>query len=371
MITEILYKIKKPFLSMKGIEKIKREITESQLGHSKIIGWENGLPVKALIFPPENSDVSSHAFAGFYNTLRSHNILPFMCNLALTNSCNFKCKHCSAAGQSGKELSTEDWKDIIKQSLEIGVFIMMFTGGEPLQRKDLCEIINFVDKKKAVPIIFTNGFLLKNKIKELRRSGLNRVYVSIDYADPKLHDEHRQANGAYKKAIEAIVAAKKEGMLVGISTFASHARIDNGTLERIFKLADSLKVNEVFITNEMPIGRNIKDYGIGAMGNDYPTKLKKFVKLHQQKFRKMGIFAYQQITSVEATGCSAGTNMFKVAFNGDLWPCEFCNQSVGNLKKNSLIELWPKMRKLASAKREDGYGCWVLQDYKNKIKKSK
>jgi MoaA/NifB/PqqE/SkfB family radical SAM enzyme len=367
MMNKILYRFKKPFLSMKGIEKIKREIAETQMGHSKIIGWENGLPVRSLMFPSENSDVSGHAMVRFYNSLRAHNTLPFMSNFALTNNCNFKCKHCSAAGQKGEELSTEEWKDIIRQSIELGVFIMMFTGGEPLLRKDLCEIIGSVDKKKTVPIIFTNGFLLKNKIKELKKSGLNRVYVSIDYADPKLHDGHRQMIGAYKKAIESIRAAKTEGMLVGISTFASQSRIEDGTLEKIFKLGDSLDVNEIFITNEMPIGRNTKNYKLGTVGKDYPSMIKKFVKINQRKFKKMGIFAYQQITSVEATGCSAGTNMFKVAFNGDLWPCEFCNHTVGNLKKDSLYLLWPKMRELAAKKRNEQMGCWVLNDYKKKL----
>ncbi len=356
---------------MKGINRIKKEIAESQMGHSKIIGWENGLPVNSILFPAENSDVSGHAFARFYNSLRAHNILPFMCNLALTKECNFQCRHCSAAGQNGKELTLEEWRDVIKQSLELGVFIMMFSGGEPLLRRDLCEIIKSVDKKKAIPIIFTNGFLLKKKIKDLKECGLNRIYVSIDYADAKMHDNHRQMKGAYKKAIEGIKAAKTEGMLVGISTFASKSRMEDGTLEKIFKLGNSLGVNEVFLSNEMPIGRNIKNYKLGSIGKSYQDRYLEFIQSNQKKFKKMGIFAYQQITSVWATGCSAGTNMFKVAFNGDLWPCEFCNASIGNLKENTILDLWPKMREIAEKKRKEGCSCWVLSDYKKELEKKK
>ncbi len=351
--------------------KIKRGISESQMGHSKIIGWEKGLPVSSLFFPAENSDVSSYAITRFYNFLRFHRSWPFMCNLAITKKCNFNCKHCSAAGQDGKELSTEEWKDIIRQCIELGVIVIIFTGGEPLQRKDICEIIKFVDKKKVIPLIFTNGFFLKDKIKELKKSGLNRIFISIDYADSNLHDNHRQMKGAYKKAIKAVKIAKKEGMLVGISTFGSLSRMKDGTLEKIFRLGNLLKVNEIMIFNEMPVGRNTINYKLGSMENSYYDEFKEFIKINQQRYKKMGIYAYKTISSIGAANCSAGTNMFKVAFNGDLCPCEFCKIPIGNLKKNSLFELWPKLRKLAITKQNETYGCWVLEDYKKKFNKNK
>ena len=125
------------------------------------------------------------------------------------------------------------------------------------------------------------------------------------------------------------------------------------------------------VFNEMPVGRNIMNYKLGSMEKSYSDEFSEFININQQRYKKMGIYAYQKIKSMGAANCSAGTNMFKVSFNGDIWPCEFCNIPIGNLKKNSLYELWPKLRKLAITKQNESYGCWVLEDYKKKFNENK
>ena len=92
---------------------------------------------------------------------------------------------------------------MIDQSQNLGISIIAFTGGEPLLRKDIFELISHVDKRKAVPILFTNGLLLSDEVAEkLAKAGLYSIFVSIDSPNPKEHDQLRGMPNLFETAIE-------------------------------------------------------------------------------------------------------------------------------------------------------------------------
>lgn len=119
-----------------------------------------------------------------------------------------------------KEASTEDIKSIIDQCYGLGVIYFIITGGEPLLRKDLFEVLKHAKNKGLITQMNSNGFLLKDNVKKLK--GLvDLLSISIDYPISSKHDELRGVKGAFNKAIEGIKAAKKIGIKVDIHATAT------------------------------------------------------------------------------------------------------------------------------------------------------
>jgi len=254
--------------------RIKQEAVRQLIGHTRIIGWENGLPVRSLTIPAEYSRANALMMARLYNSIRPAVQLPGVMSLSITNRCDCECPHCCAAGQDGDELPADAWREIIARGLELGVFSCVITGGEPLLRDDLGGLIGSIDPDRATCLVYTNGSRLADRARELYAAGLRRVAIAVDFADGREHDEHRRHKGLYEKAVQGCQEAKRLGMLVGISTFASPQRLENGVLAGIFELARRLEVHEIFVYDLLPSGRLSGDANPGTGTAEYRNRFR-------------------------------------------------------------------------------------------------
>ena len=131
-------------------------------------------------------------------------VIPYSAYVALTNKCGFNCWHCSKAYRQGEELGKEEWIQIMKHLQDIGVSVIGFTGGEPLLRKDLEDIIKSIDSRSTT-ILFTSGDgLTGEKAKSLKDAGLFYIAVSLDHYDKAKHNELRGSDRAFDVAVQAI-----------------------------------------------------------------------------------------------------------------------------------------------------------------------
>lgn len=137
----------------------------------------------------------------------------------MTRRCNLKCVHCYAQAidpEGQDEISTAQGKEIIDDLAAFGAPVMLFSGGEPLVRKDLVELASYATSKGMRAVISTNGTLItKEKARELKEVGLSYVGISIDGTE-ETHDKFRGVPGAYKKALRAVEYCKAEGLKVGL-----------------------------------------------------------------------------------------------------------------------------------------------------------
>ncbi|ACS79305.1 12,18-didecarboxysiroheme deacetylase [Maridesulfovibrio salexigens] len=161
----------------------------------------------------------------------------------MTRRCNLKCVHCyaQAVDPDGKdEISTSKAKEIIDDLAAFGAPVMLFSGGEPLVRKDLVELASYATGKGMRAVISTNGTLItKEKARELKDVGLSYVGISLDGTE-ETHDKFRGVPGSYKKAIEGVENCKAEGLKVGLR-FTINKR--NWTeVPSIFKVLRDLEV---------------------------------------------------------------------------------------------------------------------------------
>lgn len=143
--------------------------------------------------------------------------------IMLTNRCNLKCIMCKQWRMpSSEELSTKDWKRIIKELKKIGIKNIHFTGGEPLLRQDLYELIQYSSQNGSVVGITSNGLLLtKETLDNLIKSGLHSIAVSVDALEAK-YEQLRGVPNSFtrmKNALSLVSDARKKGKVSAYINF--------------------------------------------------------------------------------------------------------------------------------------------------------
>lgn len=151
--------------------------------------------------------------------------------LHINNRCNFTCRHCLvSSGPDGDDgLPRETLEQLIRDARELGALTFFFTGGEPLMRSDLPDLLTLVlDDPDAHAVALTNGSLIRDEfleaIADLDRERLH-LQVSLDAADPALNDELRSP-AAFERATEGIRRAVAAGLDVSVATVVLGANLD-------------------------------------------------------------------------------------------------------------------------------------------------
>lgn len=318
-----------------------------RLNKNKVIGKSNGANVYTLYNPPMPSPAGLRLLEGRLKEKFAGLVTPTTVTFALTYTCPCNCEFCSAdrffrndKKKSRKFLSTEEAKSAIDQCVGLGCTNITFTGGEPMSRKDFFELVAYVPKDKAIAICFTSGFFLNDEnIARLKEAGIFAVNVSIDSIVPETHNEFRRTKGLFEKAWRGAEKLRDAGILVGISTHASHENIADGTLELLLKKAKDAGFNEVTIFDSMPTGKWIKHEEVILT----PEERKKVVEMAQRYVAMdghMGVIAQSWINSPHGSGCFAGFFQFYLSAFGDVHPCDFHPISFGNIREKPLKELW-------------------------------
>ncbi len=138
-------------------------------------------------------------------------------DLAITYKCNNNCYFCYTGGpRKVAELKTRDWKKALDKIWDSGVPQVVFTGGEPTLRDDLVELVDHA--RQFVTGLVTNGRRLRRLAPDLKRVSLDYVQVSIEAADPAIHDRMVGVPGAWKETREGIESALKSGLEVVTNT---------------------------------------------------------------------------------------------------------------------------------------------------------
>ncbi len=129
----------------------------------------------------------------------------------VVNTCNARCRTCDRWKEKTDPtiLSTAEGKNLIRQLADSGVLNLTFTGGEPLLRKDIYELVTFANGQRLSTSLYTNGLLLNiRRAKELIDSGLDLIYLSIDGSTPALNDGLRGITGYFDLTMKALESLK-------------------------------------------------------------------------------------------------------------------------------------------------------------------
>ena len=335
-------------------------VYEIYLNHKKVIHWRDGNPVYSLSTPaifskPAANMLARQTFASIQNRT-----FPNLMSFAINDDCNVSCNHCSffegVEDKTRKILTLKESKKLIFEAQELGVSVINIVGGEPLLRTDLPEILKSVNKDLSTVTLFTNGWFLKEKAKELKASGLDGVYVSLDAITAEKHDRFRNKKGLFKKALEGIEEAKKVGLTVGISTCITPEEFEKGEFEERVEFTKKHGIHELLVFDAKPTGRFKNRKNLIDNHNWLDDMIEKSKK-YNQDLTYPGIFLYAYATSFRSTGCSGGTSYFYVSPYGDVSPCDFNHATFGNILKVPLYKLWDNMNRQPDFNRATWNGC--------------
>ena len=174
----------------------------------------------------------------------------------MTRACNLKCRHCYASANNDphkEELKTYEAEEMIDDLAKFGVPVLLFSGGEPLLRKDLSHLVSYATRYGIRAVISTNGTLITSeKAAKLKDAGVSYVGVSLDGLR-EVNDNFRGIKGAFDKAIEGIKNCQREGIKVGVRFTIN--RLNFKEIENIFKLVDELFIERLCFYHLVYTGR--------------------------------------------------------------------------------------------------------------------
>ncbi len=270
---------------------------------------------------------------------------PAAVTFAVTSRCPCSCYHCSADRRSRKfEMDTEMAKNVIEQCVELMSGSVVFTGGEPMMRDDLPQLISYTRDVSATPQMFTSGYFLdKSRIEMLRDAGLDVLFVSLDSPFADEHDRIRGVEGLFSRACKGLKYAAQAGIRTGISTFATHESVARRYPEMFFKLGEKLGVSELTIFDVTPTGKlmNREDMLLTPEEHRYLSDLQE-----GQFARKSGpkIVTMSYVNDTSIIGCFAAKYQIHITHDGYVTPCDFTPIHFGNVLEEPLSVIWNRMR---------------------------
>lgn len=183
---------------------------------------------------------------------------PFIAIWEVTQACDLACVHCRASAQPDRdplELTTAEGKDLINQIAALKVPVFVLTGGDPIKRPDLFELIGHA-RKVGVRVSLTPSatpMLTKEIVVRLKEAGLARLAVSMDGASATTHDTFRGLSGSFARTLDAVRWANEVGLPVQINTTFSRRNI--AEMEAIVELMEKLNITLWSVFFLVPTGR--------------------------------------------------------------------------------------------------------------------
>lgn len=271
-----------------------------------------------------------------------------------TYECNLKCIHCYAAYNPRETLTNKEAKDLIEQAYDIGAKSFVFTGGEPLLRPDILELVEFVRDLGMNPIIATNATLITPK--HIGSFKENRASIAVNF--PTLAKEkHAKFTGdssaLYKKII-ALNALVKEGLSVSIGVAVTSVNIDD--VEDVIHFA-TIQGLTCDVLATIPMGR--------AKLDTLP-EIHSYKKLMNNLFDRwyalpMNAISYKEFSKVTVYEPSYSALIFSKGFkvqerlcslsqtmhimeDGSVRPCPYIPYSLGNVRRKNLGGIWKELK---------------------------
>ncbi|NYT19132.1 MAG: radical SAM protein [Methanosarcinales archaeon] len=287
--------------------------------------------------------------------------IPETVSFEITRQCRCKCDHCVISGGEG-DLDVNTVKRAIDEALDMGAVVITFTEGDPLLREDIFELIDYVDKDRAIVNMYTPGTDMTPEVAErLKEVGLHNLLVSIYSTVPEEHDKVRKLEGAFEKATNAIRYGLDAGLLVTMCTHVSPKNMEK--LTSMYQMAKELGVHEFSLWESVP--KKPEDPIVTDEDREIIMEMYHRINATEDGPR---IFANTYFEG-EMLGCLAGQRWLHVCVEGSVKPCPYIPFSFGNIKTDNLRTIWSRIRKVSDFKGERHSCLMQEKDYLKLVSK--
>lgn len=260
--------------------------------------------------------------------------IPWAVLLDPTSACNLHCTGCWAAEYGNKlNLTFDEIDDLIRQGKELGVYLYIYTGGEPLVRKD--DLIRLCEKHDdCVFLAFTNGTLIDEKFADEMLRVKNFV-PAISLEGDEAATDGRRGKGTYQKVRHAMELLHERKLFYGISSCYTSANFDSITSDEYYQSLIDMGAYFIWYFHYMPVG------------NDAAPELLPSPEQRETVYRRIRhlratkpLFAMDFQNDAEFVGgCIAGGRKYlHINAYGDVDPCVFIHYSNANIRECTLLE---------------------------------
>lgn len=258
-----------------------------------------------------------------------------MIQLQYSYECNFRCSHCSIAGLrrngSSRRLDIPTVKRVCDEADAYGLAQVGISGGEPTMFKDLPELVKAIGPDRFYLQIDTNAWLMTSEFaNRLKVIGIDKVQISIDGMDAKAHDAFRRKRGSYDRCIAAIRHVQQAELSVQICTVVNHERAQSDELPEFMRLMQSLNAPTVIMFAH-PSGE-------WSGRTDLMCTEQDVSRINELTERFGGRHYLAPHYGVDY-GCHAVKRLLTITGYGDVLPCPWMMQSLGNVFEEPLADI--------------------------------
>ena len=328
---------------------------------------------------------------------------PYVVSWNLTYRCNLACEHCYLDAGGTPQVGTENFADRSELGTEecfrvideIAAFapecVTILTGGEPLLRRDILEIVRRAAERELWVVVGTNGVrITENLAKRLAEAGARGLSLSLDALDPDRHDRFRKVRGAWQNTVDGAEILGRTGLPFIVQTTAGAHNL--GELDAIADFAHNRLAAKVWnLYFLVPTGRG--QFVSDITPAQYDDVLASLYRIQRKYDRRMLVNAKcaphyiktvlenagGQIDPIStdgesaratswpgsspirtysggAGGCPAGTHYMGIRPNGDVTPCPYLPVFAGTLRNASLADLWTSSTLFTDIRRRTSLG---------------
>ena len=311
---------------------------------------------------------------------------PFLAIWEVTQACDLACVHCRAAAHPLRhpmELTTDEGKNLIDQIAAMNVPVFVLTGGDPIKRPDLFELIAHA-RKVGVRVSLTPSatpLLTREIVFRLKEAGLARMAVSLDGASARTHDAFRGMAGSFERTLNAISWANEVGLPVQINTTFSRRNI--AEMDEIAELVENLRIALWSVFFLVPTGRGKLDDLLSAdefeqvfariyrLSKTASFDIKTTEAQHYRRYmlqqrvaeRKTGVVGdptpQKMADSIGRAprGLNDGKGFLFISHTGEVFPSGFLPLTAGNIRRQPLASIYrdsPLFRSLRDTAQLEG-----------------
>ncbi len=288
----------------------------------------------------------------------------------ITRACNLKCIHCyndSGSSDIRNEITTDKAKNVLDDLAQFAVPSVLFSGGEPLMRNDLFELLGYARDKKLRTVISTNGTLITAEAADkIYKNGVSYVGISLDGIG-QINDKFRGVNGAFDKAVKGIRNCQDAGIRVGLRLTLTQRNVED--LEKLFGFFEKENIERACFYHLVPSGRggsifneDLTHAQTGAAIDTILARTKRF----KQSGRKTdiltvdnhvdGVYLYLKLLKEDPVRAdavwklltwnggglySSGVGIGCIDYNGKVHPDQFWyHYQLGDIKEKKFSEIW-------------------------------
>lgn len=268
--------------------------------------------------------------------------IPLAADIVVTGRCHCRCWHCFRAMHNTVDLSLEKIQECMRSLHRMGAATVGITGGEPMLRGDILEIIRSIPEDMEGQLYTTGAGIDEAFAKKLKGTAVTRCIISLDHYDKDVVCRLRNQKNAYDDVLCAVRALTAQHIYTSVTVCMTTKLSSEEEFEKYIAFANSLGVSEIRVVMQIPQG-NLQGVNVGQIYAETLGMVKKIKEKYNKRRDCATILNFCEVESSDYFGCNAGANYISVNNDGNVTPCVAVPLAFGNVNEKSLEEIYHEM----------------------------